>query len=204
MRLTFALLLFAPCVVALAIAAPDQAIRDTNTQFLAQIDQHRDEFRRDRARFDRMVDQVVVPRFDIPYIGRLVLGREWKSASDAQRSRFLAAFKNSLVHEYAHALLDYGDGLQEQWHPLQAAPGAGDVTVHMDLSSPQAAPLQVGFAAHRVNDDWKVYDVTVNGISLAASFRAQFAVEIALYGLDGVIQRLESGGPPLQIHPGTG
>src|SRR5713226_1022960 len=82
---------------ALAVAAPDQTIREATEKLQTQIKQHRAEYQGNSAKFYAMVDEVVVPHFDQKYIGQLVLGRNWRGASEDQRTRFIAAFKNSLV-----------------------------------------------------------------------------------------------------------
>ena len=183
--------------IAGAASAPDQAIKQTTTELRSQIKQHHAEYEKDSAKFYQLVDQVVLPRFDIEYISKLVLGKHWKSASEAQRTRFRAAFKNNLVHSYANALLQYYDTVSEQWRPLQAAAGASDVSVRVDIKRADGPPLQLVFAVHKISEDWKVYDVTVNGVSLATNFRTQFGAEIQQHGLDALIQRLESGDKPL-------
>jgi phospholipid transport system substrate-binding protein len=57
---------------------------------------------------------------------------------------------------------------------------------------------------HLAGGDWKVYDVTVGGISIASNFRTQFSAEIAQNGLDALIKRLENGDKPLPAKPAAG
>lgn len=176
---------------------PDQAARATTEKMRALIAQNHAQYKADPAKFYKVVDQVLVPRFDVPYISQIVLGREWRNASDAQRKRFQSAFKNSLVHSYASALLDYHDQIQEEWQPLKLAPGAKEAMVNVSILRKDAPPLAIGFSMHLVGQEWKVYDVSVEGISLASNFRAQFGAEIKKNGLDALIKRLEGGGKPL-------
>lgn len=189
-------LLAAAPVAPAAPPPPDQALRQTTERIQASIRQNHAAYRADPARFRRMVDEMVVPSFDQQAIGRLVLGRHWRGASDAQRRRFVAAFRNSLVYSYADALLEYHDTVRAQWKPARVAADAGEATVDVDLLRPAGPPVPLGFAVRRVDDEWKIYDVTVEGVSLAAAFRSQFAAEIGKNGLEALIQRLERGGPP--------
>lgn len=198
--LSLALALFASIFGAAAQAAPqppDVAVRATTEKLRGLIQQNHAQYKADNAKFYKVVDQVVVPRFDVPYIGQLILGREWKTANPQQRKRFQAAFKHSLVHSYATALLDYHDSVKEQWQPLQMAAGAKEATVQLTLLRDNAQPIALGFATRLAGAEWKVYDVNVEGVSLVSNFRAQFGAEIKKNGLDALIARLESGAKPL-------
>jgi phospholipid transport system substrate-binding protein len=184
-------------LVAAVGKSPDQEIRGATEQLQGLIKQHYAEYKRKPEAFYGMVDQVVVPHFDQKYIGQVVLGRAWRGASESQRDRFVAAFRNSLVHSYADALLENYNTVKVTWKPVHLAADASEATVSCELQRNQGAPIQIGFSVHRVGQEWKVYDVVVDGISLAANFRSQFAAEIKQKGLDALIQRLEGGGKTL-------
>lgn len=194
LALLLALLSF--CAVAQQ-QTPDAAIHEATDKLRTLITQNHDRYKADIGSFYAVVDQVVVPRFDAPYIGKLVLGRSWKSANESQRRRFVTAFKNSLVHTYATALLDNYNAVKEDWKPVHSAPDASDANVHVDLLRQSGPPVPIGFSVHRVGTEWLVYDVTVDGVSLASNFRSQFSEEIAKNGLDQLIERLAHGGKPL-------
>ncbi len=177
---------------------PDQGIREVTEQVQGLIRQNHELYKKQPDKFYAMVDQVVVPHFDQKYIGQMVLGRAWRNATEQQRTRFIAAFKNSLVHSYADALLENYQTVKAEWKPVHVAPAATDATVNAELQRQQGMPIQLGFSVHQVGGSWKVYDVVVGGISLAANFRSQFSAEIKQSGLDGLTQRLESGGKTLK------
>jgi phospholipid transport system substrate-binding protein len=177
---------------------PDQEVREATDQLQSLIRQNYDDYKKHPDKFYAMVDKIVVPHFDQKYIGQIVLGRAWRSASEPQRARFVAAFKNSLVHSYADALLENYNTVKAVWKPVHLAADASDATVNAELQRQQGPPIQLGFSVHRVDNDWKIYDVVVDGVSLAANFRSQFAAEIKGKGIDGLTQRLESGGKTLQ------
>jgi phospholipid transport system substrate-binding protein len=177
---------------------PDQTIREATEKLQSLIKQNRDEYKSNSAKFYKMVDEVVVPRFDTRHIGQLVLGRHWRAASEDQRKRFVAAFKHSLVYSYADALLEYYDTVKVDWKPARLPADARDTSVHSTITRQNGPPIELGFSVNLINGDWKIYDVVVDGISLASNFRTQFSAEIKQNGLDALIKRLESGGKPLQ------
>lgn len=184
--------------VVAAAQAPDQAIRETTDRLRALIDRNRAVYQADNEKFFREVEAVVVPRFDTRYIGQIILGQHWRNASEAQRTRFITAFKNNLVHSYAGALLEHADTVELKWKPVHMAPAAKDTTVGVDLVRKGGPPIPISFSVHRVGAEWKVYDVSIDSISLATSFRSQFNPEIKKNGLEGLIKRLENGGKPIE------
>src|SRR5207237_7988209 len=127
-------------------APSDVTSRQATDRLQAQIKRHRAEYQGNSAKFYAMVDEVVVPHFDQKYIGQLVLGRNWRSASEDQRARFISAFKNSLVHSYADALLEYADTVKAEWKPVHSAGDANEASVNANLIRKDGPPIPIGFS----------------------------------------------------------
>jgi len=175
------------------VKPPDQVVQEATAQIQKLLNDNHAKYKADNKLYYKVVNDVVVPHFDVPYIGRLVLGRNAKAATDAQRTRFQNAFKDMLIRSYANALLDNYDSVKADWKPLRMDPNATDVIVNSALLRDGKPPVPVGFAIHLVNNDWKIYDITVENISLVINFRTQINEEIKKNGLDSVISRMESG-----------
>lgn len=173
--------------------APDQALRSTVEKLLSLIKENYKDYRADSTKFYKAVDEIVVPRFDAPYITKLVLGLNYRSANEEQRSRFTAAFKNMLVRSYANAMLDNYNSVKIDWQPVRLAPGATDAVVNTSLTREAGKPYEIGFRVRLVDGDWKVYDINVENLSLVTNFRTQLNAEIKKSSLDAVIGRMESG-----------
>ena len=178
-----------------AHAAPaqpaDEVIKNATTEFQDLIQENHETYRKDLEAFYKVVDEKVVPHFDTRAIAQLVLGRNWRGATAEQRDRFEAAFKDSLIRTYARAMLDYHDSVKAEWSPVRAAEGADDVTVNAKIVRENAPPISLAFSVHAKNDQWKIYDIAVENLSLITNFRSQINVEVKANGLDAVIQKLE-------------
>ena len=188
-----ACLLGAPAHAADAPQPPDEVVKTTTERLQKEIAAREKEFRADQTKLYAFVDEVIVPKFDTKYIAQLILARHWKQASDEQRKRFQAAFKDMLVHSYANALVEYHTQVKAEWQPLRMAKDATDVTVNSRLIREGKPPLPIGFAMRLKDGEWKVYDIVIENLSLVTSFRSQINSEIRRTGLDALIQRLESG-----------
>jgi phospholipid transport system substrate-binding protein len=189
-----AALALAPAARAADPVPPDQVVKETTDRLQKEIGAHEKEFKADPKKLYAFVDQVIVPKFDTRYIAQLILARNWKGASEAQRTRFEAAFKNMLVHSYADALVEYHNAVKAEWQPVRMAPGATDVTVQSKLVRENGKPpLPIGFAMRLKDNEWKVYDIVIENLSLVTSFRSQINSEIKRTDLESVIKKLEAG-----------
>lgn len=172
---------------------PDVAVKETTEKMRSLIAANHAAYKADKSKFYAVVDEVLVPRFDVPGISKLVLGRNWRSATPEQRTRFQSAFKNSLIRNYADALLENYDSADAKFQSLRLVGGETDVTVKAELIRKVGSPIAVGFSMQLVGNDWKVYDVIIENLSLVTNFRGQFNEEIKKGGLDALITRIEGG-----------
>lgn len=178
---------------AFAVTPPDQVVRSATDKLSEEIRNRHDEFTAKPAVFYAVVEKLVVPKFDQRYIAQLVMGRGWRDATEPQRVRFTEAFKNQLIRTYADTMLKYNDQIRAEWLPLRMAPGATDATVKSTLIRQDAPPVAIGFSLRLKDEGWKIYDITVENISLISSFRGQANSEIKASGIDGFIDKLEAG-----------
>ena len=190
--LTLLLVLSLTVPAAHAQQKPDEIVKEAVDRVRGLIEENAETYRSDPNAFYKMVDEEIVPNFDMPYITRLVLARHAREASNEQRRRFAVAFKNMLVRTYADAMLEYNDAVQTEWAPLRMAADADQATVQSRLLREDGPPIPIGFVMHKVDAGWKIYDITVEGLSLVTNFRAQFNQEIRANGLDALIQKMES------------
>jgi len=114
MRILYSLL----CVLALATAtpalaeapAPNQVVQTLVDELGKTMEARRAELAKDREGLIKVIDQIVLPHFDIDYASILVLGQNARTASPEQRARFAKAMYNSITHRYAEGLLKYTEG----------------------------------------------------------------------------------------------
>ncbi|MDT0497445.1 ABC transporter substrate-binding protein [Algiphilus sp. W345] len=174
-------------------AKPDEIIRSATESAREQINENYETYKTDRHAFYTMIDETVVPRFDVKYISQLVLARNYRSATPEQRSRFTDAFQTMIVRSYADALLEYYDDVDIEWAPLRMAEDATDASVGAKIMRNNGQPIPLDFRVHKTDDgDWKIYDIAVENISVVSNFRAQFAQEVKKNGLDSLIAKLEN------------
>lgn len=174
-------------------AKPDQVIRAATESAREKINENYETYKTDKHAFYTMIDETIVPHFDVKYISQLVLARNYRGATPEQRSRFADAFKTMVVRSYADALLEYYDDVDIEWAPLRMADGATDASVGAKIMRNNGQPIPIDFRIHKTDGgDWKIYDIAVENISVVSNFRAQFAQEVKKNGLDSLIEKLEN------------
>ena len=90
-------------------------------------------------------------------------------------------------------MLDNFKSVSVQWKPVHMNNSANDATVETVLGRDNGQQYLVAFAVHLVDGDWKIYDISIQSISLVLNFRSQLASEIKKTSLDDVIRRMEKG-----------
>ena len=174
-----------------ATKPPQEVIQDTSARMLDALRQNREELRRDSSRIYALVNQIVLPNFDFELMSRWVLGRSWQQATPEQRRRFAEEFRTLLVRTYAKALLEYSDNDIRVLPQANTAAGSGETTVRTEVQPRTGSPIPINYSMHLNPDGWKVYDVTVDGVSLVINYRSTFASQIRSNGLDTVIADLQ-------------
>lgn len=178
-----------------ASASPGDVVAATAAEVSRQLDGRRDYLEAHPDELYAMVDQVLLPSFDRRYAGFLALGPHWRTASAAQRDRFVAAFFAFLVRTYARGLLDFEPASLELLPELPPTDG-GRTRVDTRMRQDDGTLVPVTYSLRETASGWKVYDVRVEGVSYIQNYRNQFNAEIAARGLDALIQRLETETAP--------
>jgi phospholipid transport system substrate-binding protein len=194
LRSLFLLLLALPAVA--ADPAPDQVVRQVTDEVMQAVQKSDALKAGDRAAVLALVREKVLPHVDFRAATRIALGKDWRLATPAQREQLAQEFQNMLLRIYTNSIGGYrGQKLEVQ--RVNMAPGDTDVTVRNRYLQPGRAPVSVDYAMHRTPEGWKIYDVIVEGVSLALTYRSEFGAIVRQSGIDGLLKRLaEKNGPP--------
>lgn len=135
----------------------------------------------------------VVPYADLPQMSKAVLPPNiWNSATPAQRQQFQKQFTNTLIRTYASALMAYQDQ-QIRFFPVRGGyQGKNYVTVDSEITSSSSQPIRVSYQLVRAGSVWKLYDMSVEGVDMLESFRAQFSDILSSGSMDQLLQRMSS------------
>jgi phospholipid transport system substrate-binding protein len=160
-------------------------IESVGVQVLAVL---RDPALHNRQKFNRLVALLDGP-IDLQIIARLILGRHWRSASEAQQAEYLQLFRAFALDNLASRLHVY-DGQDFEIVGAQVV-NERDAVVATRVSGGGRAPLKVDWRVRERDDgDLVAIDVIVEGISLIVTQRSEFSAVIERRGMDGLLAEL--------------
>jgi phospholipid transport system substrate-binding protein len=134
--------------------------------------------------------------FDVPRISRFVLGRYWLTASDADKRQYLPLFETYVVRAYANRFSDYAGETVK----VTGSRPQGDLTVVSSqiIETDGAPSIKVDWVVRKDGDDYRITDVSVDGVSMVLTEKQQFAAVMerdgsGLAGLNKVLAAKLSG-----------
>lgn len=175
---------------AMAVTGPEQLVRQTVEDVVAELKQNMGTFKSDPQSVYQMVDELVLPHFDFAAMTDLALGSYKDEVSTEQKPEIVSEFRQLLVRTYSSALFEYTD--QELiFLPMEGAESEGEVTVRIEIEQAGGFPIPINYTLRLGDEGWKVFDVSVDEVSLVTNYRSSFARAIKKNGVDGLIKTLQ-------------
>ncbi|MFZ5609136.1 MAG: MlaC/ttg2D family ABC transporter substrate-binding protein [Pseudomonadota bacterium] len=141
-----------------------------------------------RQRFRELLREGVA----LDFVGMFLLGRFRRDATPAQLADYDHILPEYIVGFYTDQILRIGD---EKLEILSTQPaGKSDIYVRSRLVGPSGRPpIAADWRVRRVADgSFKIIDLKVEGVSIAATKREEFASLIASRGFDGLLAQLHA------------
>ncbi|MDY6943617.1 MAG: ABC transporter substrate-binding protein [Pseudomonadota bacterium] len=208
--------LFAAMVMWAFTAPASMAQYDEPTEFMRvvvddiveQISTQRAQLQSDPEKLRALIMQGILPHVDFVYVSQLVLGKYWRAATPVQREAFMVEFREMLMRTYAEALLTYEDQ-QIRYLPTRNDPSRPDARVRTEIVPTQGEPIPVEYRVYKTKaGEWKVFDVSVERISIVTNYRNTFANEIRKHtdpqrGVQALIEKLKTQSEPIELNRET-
>ena len=178
-------LLAALPLMANAVAAPSahELVQDTTTRLLADLAANKEKYKQSPSEFYQALNGIVGPVVDADGISRSIMTVKYsRNATPAQMQRFQENFKRSLMQFYGNALLEYNNqGITVS--PAKDESGTR-TSVDMQVKGNNGSIYPVSYTLEKINGEWKVRNVIINGINIGKLFRDQFADAMQRNGND--------------------
>ena len=187
--LLLALLLAVSVRVMAADVSPQELVRDTSSRMLLAMHREQNLIEQDASHLFQLVEEIVLPYFDFQRMSQWVLGKNWRNASAQQRERFVEQFRMLLVRTYGTALLEYADE-EIVYLPYTGENKASSVMVRTEIDQPGVGVIPITYSLYRSSTGWKVYDISISGVSLVTNYRSTYGSIIRKDGIDHLIQQL--------------
>ena len=181
--------LFCASATAHANVPADVFVKGVADDVLTIVKKDKDIQNGDQEKIFALAEEKIMPNFNFDHVCRLVLGKNFSKASKEQQDAFQREFRALLIRTYASALSKYRNQTIE-YKPMRDIADDKQVTVKTQILQPGGQPIGVDYTLEQMGDVWKVYDITIEGVSLVTNYRGQFSNEVRQGGMDGLIQKL--------------
>jgi len=138
----------------------------------------------------RQLRAVIEPRFDFTEMSRSAIGYHWRSLSPQQRNDFTKLFTAFIEDAYLSKIQDYSG--EQVVFTRQTSLDAGYAQIETRIVQSGKNPIPVNYLLEQKDDTWKIYDVTVDNISIINNYRNQFNRVINQQGFDKLMADLQA------------
>lgn len=149
----------------------------------------------------RQLRDLLEQHFDFADMARITLGYHWRELNTTQRAQFTALFTAFIENAYLSKIQDYSG--QDVAVLGQNSEGEGFSRVRSQIIQPGKQPIKVDYLLRELDGDWKIYDVTVDAISIVANYRNQFNRVINDQGFDKLMANMRAKQQQLQTSMGS-
>lgn len=145
-----------------------------------------------------LLKKVVEPRFDFSEMSKRAMGPNWRKMSPEEQQEFVRLFRGLLEYTYAGMVDSYkyrGEKVlyvQERLDDSYAEVGTKIIKGQQEY--------RVDYRMLKVGDEWKVYDVVFEGISIVNNFRSQFTRILTNSSVSELIAQLREKQKELHFH----
>lgn len=173
------------------LLAPQLVINKVSQALLEQLKEP--DFANNKTAIRSFVNATIFPNVDTVRMAALALGKHWRKANKQQKKRFIVAFKILLVNTYSATFTEQINNWTIDYLPLKLKISDKTTSVKTIVSQPNKADIKIDYAMILRHAQWKIYDLTIAGVSLVISNRESFSQIIKDSGsLDKAIAQLEA------------
>ena len=137
----------------------------------------------------RAVRQIADEMFDFEETARRAMAQHWRSLTPAQQREFVDVFSDLLEHAYMSKIELYsGEKIQYPGERVE-----GDVaTVSTRIITKKGVEVPIDYRMLKRGECWRIYDVSIEGVSLVANYRTQFNSVVRTSSYDELLRRMRS------------
>lgn len=173
------------------VLSPSTQLQQVANKMITQLESNKSNLN-SMSTIRRIVNQVLIPNVDLDRMSSSVVGRYWSTASAAQKVQFKKDFSYLVTTTYAAALSSY-DGDQVKFQPLREDFSTRQtMRVSSIIVRKNGQRIPITYDVSRSGNQWKVYDFSIESVSMVQSYRAQFSSVLANGGMTALLARLQN------------
>lgn len=174
-----------------AQSSPVPMLQDTANKIISTLSQNKGQLESNKNIIYSSVRKNLLPIVDVKGMARSVLGRQaWRKATASERQAFTKEFTNLVIHTYASPLAKFSDE-KVKFLPVRGDLNKRFVRVNSVIIRSNGPNIPLNYSLVSKNGQWRVYDMSVEGVSLLQSFRSQFAQSLQNSSMQKLIKDMQ-------------
>ncbi|SFF02541.1 phospholipid-binding protein MlaC [Nitrosomonas sp. Nm166] len=169
---------------------PDRLVDKTVHEVIEIIQKDEELKNGNKEKMLDLIETKILPHFNFTRMTQLAMGQHWSAAVPEQQSKLVDEFRTLLVRTYSNALTSYHDETIKV-NPIKQLGDSTETTVRtVVIQGNGKQPVPIDYSMEKKPDGWKVYDVTVAGVSLVTNYRGTFSSQVRKGGVEGLLKTL--------------
>ncbi|MGF1593650.1 MAG: phospholipid-binding protein MlaC [Kiloniellaceae bacterium] len=112
--------------------------------------------------------------FDVPAIGRFVIGRYWRGASEADRGAFLKVFEDAMVQRFLPLLAENSSERFQIGTVTRDSTNEDTAFIDSRIDRTEGEPVRVSWRVRLTDGEFKILDIVAEGVSMAITLRSEY------------------------------
>ena len=169
---------------------PDRLVDKTVKEVIEIIQKDEELKNGNKEKMLDLIETKILPHFNFTRMTQLAMGQHWSTAAPEQQNKLVDEFRTLLVRTYSNALTTYHDETIKV-NQAHTKPDGNEATVRtVVIQGNGKQPVPIDYSMEKKPDGWKVYDVTVSGVSLVTNYRGTFNSQVRKGGIEGLLKTL--------------
>ena len=164
------------------VGSPAEQVKDTVNRVLSIVREH-------PPSETEKLEAVISGRFDFEAMAKRSLGAHWRDLTPQQQKEFVTVFTKLLRQTYLDQIKAYNN--QKVSITGERRDGSY-ATVESRIVPQSGDSIDVNYRLHLIGDQWKVYDVVIENVSLVNNYRAQFNRVLVNGSYEELMRRMEN------------
>ena len=175
--------------IAFSSNTPDGFLKDSVQEISLLVSKYKDRFETDEEFLRDKMNSSVMPKLDIKLMSKIILGKKiWTEMSESQKDDFVEAFQYRMTSTYMKSITAF-DGEKVVFLPYEPGKRENIAYVKSKYLIP-GGDIAVDYRLIKKSEEWKVYDIIFDGISLMKNYRADFREHVSQNGIESLITSL--------------
>ena len=175
--------------IAFSSNTPDGFLKESVEEISLLVSKYKDRFETDEEFLRDKMNSSVMPKLDIKLMSKIILGKKiWTEMAESQKNDFVEAFQYRMTSTYMKSITAF-DGEKVVFLPYEPGKRENIAYVKSKYLIP-GGDIAVDYRLIKKSEEWKVYDIIFDGISLMKNYRADFREHVSQNGIESLIASL--------------